>query len=63
MTLAQNSCRSRCDWRPTSRELEGEPVFECSGCTSEWVPSEPWTPMNADGTIRPEVEAARQRRP
>ncbi|MDO5067979.1 MAG: hypothetical protein Q4D96_11930 [Propionibacteriaceae bacterium] len=59
MSLAQHSCRGRCDWHPTERTHREQPVFECSGCHSEWAPTEGWTPVNADGRMTEEVEAAR----
>jgi hypothetical protein len=48
--LAIHPCRQQCCWRPTSRQREGEPLFACTSCGSEWVPSQPWTPVDQDGT-------------
>ena len=44
----------------SARELLGTlPLFACSGCGSEWVRSQGWTPIDADGRIPPEVQAER----
>ena len=52
--LRISPCRSLCDWRPTRTA----PLFACAGCGSQWVPSEPWTPRQADGAVPAEVRAA-----
>lgn len=45
--LAVSPCRSLCDW---NRSGDG-PLFRCGGCGSEWLPTERWTPRQADGTV------------
>lgn len=62
--LATNECQGTCSWGRAQTddqpaELEGQPLFECSSCRSEWVPTEGWTPRNADGTVAPEIEVAK----
>lgn len=52
-------CRSECTWGPRDTELDGEPLFACHSCGSEWVPSQPWTPADADGTVSAQVLDAR----
>ena len=54
-------CRSLCCWRSTGTVRAGMPLFACTGCGSEWVRSEPWTPADADGEVPAQVarEAAR----
>jgi hypothetical protein len=52
-------CRSLCDWRDTGAQLDREPVFACSGCGSEWVPSEQWTPVDYTGVVPDAVVDAR----
>ena len=44
--LAIFPCRTLCDWAAASEEL-----FRCAGCGSEWLPTEKWTPRQADGTV------------
>jgi hypothetical protein len=48
--LAISPCRSLCDWAVVADEL-----FRCAGCGSEWLPSEKWTPRQADGEVPPAV--------
>jgi len=62
--LAANPCLLVCDWTATGVLRDGLPLFSCSGCGSEWVRTQAWTPARADGTVAPEVaaEAARQDR-
>ncbi len=55
--LRQEPCQSRCDWTPTGAERDGRLVFACSGCGSEWVRGEGWTPRNLDGGIAAAVQA------
>lgn len=50
-TLRQEPCQSKCDWMPTGEVFDGDLVFACSGCTSEWTRQEGWTPRNLDGSI------------
>lgn len=49
--LRQEPCLSLCDWSPTGEVRDGDLVFACAGCTSEWVRTEGWTPRNLDGSI------------
>ena len=55
------SCRRECSWARTAEQLDGEPVFACAGCGSEWVPSEPWTPAEWTGEVPEAVRQAVQR--
>ncbi|MEP7088812.1 MAG: hypothetical protein ABI776_01790 [Nocardioidaceae bacterium] len=55
-------CRSLCAWAETPERLDEEPLFACSGCGSEWVPSEPWTPVDYTGLVPAPVAAARRTR-
>jgi len=52
-------CQALCAWRDTGSLLGGEPLFACSGCGSEGVPSEPWTPVDHTGVVPEPVQAAR----
>jgi hypothetical protein len=45
--LAVSPCRSLCDWTRS----DDAPLFRCGGCGSEWLPTERWTPRQADGTV------------
>jgi hypothetical protein len=58
--LVAAPCRTLCSWAPAGRRRAGLAVFACSGCGSEWVRSEPWTPIDADGVL-PEAVAAEAR--
>lgn len=60
-SLAMHTCRGLCSWSATNEYRDTQRVFRCAGCTSEWVSSEPWTPIDADGTIAREVTAERSR--
>jgi hypothetical protein len=53
-------CRSLCAWQETGERLDGEPLFTCEGCGSEWVPSEPWTPIDYTGAVPEPVLAVRR---
>jgi hypothetical protein len=55
------ACRQLCAWSDTGHVLEGEPLFRCAGCGSEWVPSEPWTPIDHTGEVPAAVQAERRR--
>jgi hypothetical protein len=55
--LAMAPCRTLCSWGPTGRLRGGLPLFACSRCGSEWVRSEAWKPIDADGVV-PEPVAA-----
>jgi hypothetical protein len=57
--LATHPCRGLCRWSAADEHRDGQRIFSCAGCTSEWISSEPWTPINADGTIPMEVAAER----
>ena len=57
--LRRNPCKQQCNWIGTGREHDGLPLFMCTGCKSEWVRTEGWTPANADGSINPQVIAER----
>ena len=56
--LAVQACRSLCRWVPTRAPSD---LFACQGCGSQWRPGEPWTPMDADGVVPPQVRRARDR--
>jgi hypothetical protein len=56
--LTVRPCRSLCAWRPARHVRSSEvraslPLFRCRGCGSEWVRSEPWAPVDADGSVHP----------
>ncbi len=58
-------CQSVCGWRSTGEVWAAPPqeaelaVFKCQGCGSEWVRTEPWTPIDATGVVPEEVAAER----
>ena len=52
MPLRIEPCRKVCDWAPSQHGL-----FVCTGCASEWVRTEPWTPRRWDGSIPDAVRA------
>lgn len=56
IALRQEPCQSKCDWMPTGEEIDGDLVFACSGCTSQWTRQQGWTPRNLDGSIAIEVQ-------
>ncbi len=60
--LGISACRTLCAWNKTDQTVRNEPVFACSGCGSEWVVSEPWTPVDADGFVPEAVQEARRGR-
>lgn len=60
--LRISACRRLCSWGTTERSLDGEPLFACSGCGSEWVASEPWTPVDHTGVVPVPVQEERRRR-
>ena len=60
-------CQSVCVWRATGEVWAPERtdeaplrVFACAGCGSEWVRTEPWTPIDAHGVVPVEVAAERR---
>lgn len=55
------ACRRLCAWRTTGEQLDGERLFRCGGCGSEWVPSEAWTPIDHTGEVPEAVQAERRR--
>jgi hypothetical protein len=55
------ACRRLCSWARTEESLDGEPVFRCDGCGSEWVASEHWTPIDHTGVVPEAVQAERRR--
>jgi hypothetical protein len=57
-----SACRSLCGWQATGEQLGGEPLFACAGCGSEWVPSQPWTPVDYTGEVPGPVAEARSAR-
>ena len=59
--LVISACRTLCAWDITDEMLDDEPVFACSGCGSEWVTSEPWTPIDSDGFVPDAVQVERRR--
>ncbi len=60
LTIA--GCRSECAWAATGERLGGEDLFACAGCGSEWVASEPWTPIDWTGVVPESVQRERGRR-
>jgi hypothetical protein len=60
--LHVSACRRLCSWDRTERVLEDERVFACAGCGSEWVASEPWTPIDHTGVVPDPVQEERRRR-
>ncbi|SHG07810.1 hypothetical protein [Streptoalloteichus hindustanus] len=60
--LAVHPCRSLCSWHRTRAELDGLPVVACRGCGSQWVRTEPWTPIDSTGRIPDVVRAEVARR-
>jgi hypothetical protein len=55
-------CQRLCTWAATGAELDMLPVFRCGGCGSEWVRTQAWTPIGADGIVPAEVAAEAARR-
>lgn len=59
-------CRQLCAWTRTRRRypggVDGLPVFSCAGCGSQWVRTEPWTPIDATGTVPAAVAREATRR-
>ncbi len=59
--LKISACRRLCHWSATADARAGEQVFRCGGCGSEWVASEPWTPIDHTGVVPEQVQAVRRR--
>jgi len=58
VTLASYPCQRSCSWHPAAPETQsGLPLFRCAGCASEWVRTEPWAPVDADGERSPALRA------
>jgi hypothetical protein len=60
-------CQSVCVWEWTGVTwndgvYDDLRVFACRGCGSEWVRTEPWTPIDSGGDVPPEVDVERRRR-
>ncbi len=58
-------CRSICVWSAddevlTDAEHDRLRLFSCRGCGSEWVRTEPWTPIDADGVVPAAIAAERR---
>jgi hypothetical protein len=60
--LRVSACRRLCRWSATRGRLGGEQVFACAGCGSQWVASEPWTPIDHTGVVPEPVQEERRRR-
>jgi hypothetical protein len=60
--LVVAGCRQLCRWQGTDERLDGDRVFACAGCGSEWVVSEPWTPIDWSGGVPDAVQEARRAR-
>ncbi len=56
------ACRSLCQWDDTGERLDGERLFACQGCGSEWVPSQEWTPVDYTGAVPEPVAEVRRAR-
>jgi hypothetical protein len=55
------ACRRLCSWHDTGERPAGERLFACTGCGSEWVASQAWTPIDHTGVVPEEVQAERRR--
>jgi len=54
--------RSLSSWSETGERLGGEPLCACAGSGSEWVVSEPWTPVDWPVQVPDPVPEARRLR-
>ncbi len=59
-------CHSICVWSATGETWLDPPggvlsVFACAGCGSEWVRTEPWTPIDHIGQVPDAIAAERAR--
>ena len=59
--LAVAPCRALCSWSAVRGPVPAADLFACAGCGSQWAPDQQWTPVQADGTVPPEVLAVRRR--
>jgi hypothetical protein len=59
--LVISACRSLCEWYKTDKRIAAETVFACIGCGSEWVATEPWTPIDHEGFVPDAVQEERRR--
>ena len=59
--LAVSPCRGICTWAPTGATVGPArlALFACGGCGSEWVRTEAWTPVGAEGQVDAAVAAER----
>jgi hypothetical protein len=55
------ACRRLCSWSGTEELLDGQRLFRCAGCGSEWVRTEPWTPIDHTGEVPDAVQEERRR--
>ncbi|MGO4957248.1 hypothetical protein ACTQ49_08245 [Luteococcus sp. Sow4_B9] len=55
--LKMNDCKGTCDWQPTDELSDGQRIFACTPCGSEWTSDQGWTPRNADGEVPAAVAA------
>jgi hypothetical protein len=60
-SLEISACRRLCSWSDTGDRLDGERLFRCAGCGSEWVASQPWTPVDHTGDVPEPVQRERRR--
>jgi len=58
--LTVSACLRLCAWSAREETLDGEPLFGCAGCGSEWVPSQAWTPIDWQGEVPEAVQEARR---
>ncbi|MDQ6715613.1 MAG: hypothetical protein M3Z83_05850 [Actinomycetota bacterium] len=58
--LAISACLSECAWDATGDELDGERLFACRSCGSEWVRSQSWTPADWQGQVPDAVRRERE---
>lgn len=62
--VAVHPCQSICVWSPTGETWRDDKagslrVFACRGCSSEWVRTEGWTPIDQDGQVPDGIAAER----
>lgn len=58
--LVIEPCQSACSWSATGEDLGGAALFACAACGSEWVRSEPWTPVDWQGYVPDAVREERE---